>query len=120
MRFVYTVVFLICFVAFLLHYAVAGQAVYGDGIDYWVYLHSWYFDNFFCEPTFLLWGFGYTQFSLLLFFLSVTIFLFVVEARKVRGKKIYFFGVYNWTSNACKSAGQSVIFTPILFLINLY
>lgn len=27
------------------HFAVARQAVYGDGIDYWSYLHSWYFDH---------------------------------------------------------------------------
>jgi len=30
---------------FLIHYNISGQAVYGDGIDYWVYLHSVYFDN---------------------------------------------------------------------------
>ena len=30
---------------FLSHYAIAGQAVYGDGIDYWAYLHSVYFDH---------------------------------------------------------------------------
>lgn len=28
-----------------MHYSVAGQAVYGDGIDYWAYLHTWYFDH---------------------------------------------------------------------------
>ena len=32
-------------VIFLSHYAIAGQAVYGDGIDYWAYLHSVYFDH---------------------------------------------------------------------------
>lgn len=30
---------------FLLHYLVAGQAVYGDGIGYYAHLHSWYFDQ---------------------------------------------------------------------------
>lgn len=27
-----------------MHYFVSGQAVYGDGIGYYSYLHSWYFD----------------------------------------------------------------------------
>lgn len=32
-------------IIFLTHYAFSGQAVYGDGIDYWAYLHSIYFDH---------------------------------------------------------------------------
>jgi hypothetical protein len=30
---------------FLVHYGFSGHAVYGDGIDYWVYLPSIYFDH---------------------------------------------------------------------------
>ena len=30
---------------FVFHYAFSGQAVYGDGIDYWAYLPSVYFDR---------------------------------------------------------------------------
>lgn len=29
---------------FLFHYLFSGQAVYGDGIGYYSYMHSWYFD----------------------------------------------------------------------------
>lgn len=30
---------------FLVHYLLSGQAVYGDGIGHYAYLHSWYFDG---------------------------------------------------------------------------
>jgi hypothetical protein len=39
---------IICFLAgiiFLGHYTFSGHAIYGDGIDYWVYLPSVYFDH---------------------------------------------------------------------------
>lgn len=36
----------ICLVSvFLLHYAITGKAVYGDGIGYYAHLHDWVFDN---------------------------------------------------------------------------
>jgi len=41
----YLLLYLLAAGIFLGHYAVSGHAVYGDGIDYWVYLHSWYFDQ---------------------------------------------------------------------------
>ncbi len=31
--------------SFFFHYIVTGQAVYGDGVGYYAYLHSWYFDH---------------------------------------------------------------------------
>lgn len=31
--------------SFLFHYLITGQAVYGDGVGYYAYLHSWYFDH---------------------------------------------------------------------------
>ncbi len=45
----YLFIYLFLSLIFLGHYAVAGQAVYGDGIDYWAYLHTWYFDK---DPDF--------------------------------------------------------------------
>ncbi|PWU23927.1 hypothetical protein C5B42_01285 [Candidatus Cerribacteria bacterium 'Amazon FNV 2010 28 9'] len=42
---IYLVLFVFSVVIFLIHYSIAGQAVYGDGIDYWAYLHTWYFDH---------------------------------------------------------------------------
>lgn len=42
---VYPAIFLLSIVIFLAHYVIAGQAVYGDGIDYWAYLHTIYFDH---------------------------------------------------------------------------
>ena len=41
----YFLLYLLATGVFLGHYAVSGHAVYGDGIDYWAYLHSWYFDQ---------------------------------------------------------------------------
>ncbi len=41
----YLLIFIFLAAVFLGHYAFSGQAVYGDGIDYWAYLHSWYFDH---------------------------------------------------------------------------
>ena len=32
-------------VVFLVHYSLAGQAVYGDGLGYFAHLHSWVFDR---------------------------------------------------------------------------
>ncbi|PIR59937.1 MAG: hypothetical protein COU67_04100 [Candidatus Pacebacteria bacterium CG10_big_fil_rev_8_21_14_0_10_44_54] len=40
----FPILFLAFFSIFLAHYFVSGQAVYGDGIGYYAYLHSWYFD----------------------------------------------------------------------------
>ncbi len=41
----YLIVFLFSIMVFVFHYAFSGQAVYGDGIDYWAYLPSVYFDR---------------------------------------------------------------------------
>ena len=41
----YFLLYLLAASIFLGHYVVSGHAVYGDGIDYWAYLHSWYFDR---------------------------------------------------------------------------
>ena len=41
----YLFIYLFLSLIFLGHYFIAGQAVYGDGIDYWSYLHTWYFDK---------------------------------------------------------------------------
>jgi hypothetical protein len=41
----YLLLFVFLSLVFLGHYAIAGQAVYGDGIDYWAHLHTWYFDH---------------------------------------------------------------------------
>ncbi len=35
----------VAFLVFFVHYQIAGQAVYGDGIDYYAYLHTLYFDH---------------------------------------------------------------------------
>lgn len=37
--------FLFAAFVFLTHYLIAGQAIYGDGIDYWAYLPSLYYDH---------------------------------------------------------------------------
>lgn len=37
--------FLVCSLIFLSHYFFAGEAIYGDGIDYWANLHTWYIDK---------------------------------------------------------------------------
>ena len=39
------IIYLFAGVIFLSHYAVSGHAIYGDGIDYWAYLPSVYFDH---------------------------------------------------------------------------
>lgn len=44
-RLFYFSVFLIFGLIFLGHYFVAGQAVYGDGIEYFAWLHTIYFDH---------------------------------------------------------------------------
>jgi hypothetical protein len=44
-RIFYLFIFLIFSTIFLAHYIVAGQAVYGDGIEYYAWLHSAYFDH---------------------------------------------------------------------------
>ncbi|OGM26692.1 hypothetical protein A2962_05330 [Candidatus Woesebacteria bacterium RIFCSPLOWO2_01_FULL_39_61] len=41
----YLLIYLAAAIIFLAHYAFSGQAIYGDGIDYWVYLPSIYFDH---------------------------------------------------------------------------
>lgn len=41
----YKLLFIFATVIFLSHYLFSGQAVYGDGIDYWAYLPSIYFDR---------------------------------------------------------------------------
>lgn len=41
----YTVVFVCLLSIFLVHYALSGKAVYGDGIGYYAHLHDWTFDN---------------------------------------------------------------------------
>ena len=38
-------IFVFASIIFLAHYSFSGHAVYGDGIDYWVYLPSIYFDH---------------------------------------------------------------------------
>jgi hypothetical protein len=44
-RFFYGTLFLLAVVIFLVHYAISGQAVYGDGIGYYSHLHSWVIDG---------------------------------------------------------------------------
>ena len=41
----YISLFLFLSAIFLAHYAFAGHAVYGDGNNYWAYLHTWRFDG---------------------------------------------------------------------------
>lgn len=41
----YLLLYLVFSGIFLLHYLIAGHAVYGDGNDYWAYVHTWYFDG---------------------------------------------------------------------------
>lgn len=41
----YFSIFIVFGLIFLLHYSIAGQAVYGDGIEYYAWLHSAYFDH---------------------------------------------------------------------------
>src|SRR6185369_12161298 len=41
----YLFLFFFASAIFLLHYLIAGQAVYGDGVGYYAHLHSWYFDH---------------------------------------------------------------------------
>jgi hypothetical protein len=41
----FLLIFLFLSAIFLVHFSFSGQAVYGDGIDYWAYLHTWYFDH---------------------------------------------------------------------------
>lgn len=43
----YIFIFLFAGGGFLAHYLLAGEAVYGDGIDYWSHLHSWRFGKIF-------------------------------------------------------------------------
>ena len=40
----FSLLYLFLATIFIFHYFVSGQAVYGDGIGYYSYLHSWYFD----------------------------------------------------------------------------
>ena len=40
----FSLLYLFLAAIFLFHYFVSGQAVYGDSIGYYSYLHSWYFD----------------------------------------------------------------------------
>lgn len=44
-RYLYLGLFLFAVLVFLVHYAVSGQAVYGDGIGYYSHLHSWVIDG---------------------------------------------------------------------------
>jgi len=41
----YTLLFIFASIIFLGHFLFSGQAIYGDGIDYWAYLPSIYFDH---------------------------------------------------------------------------
>jgi hypothetical protein len=41
----YISLFLFLSTIFLAHYAFAGHAIYGDGNNYWAYLHTWRFDG---------------------------------------------------------------------------
>ncbi len=41
----YLLLFLFLSFVFLFHYWFSGKAVYGDGIDYWAYLHTWVIDG---------------------------------------------------------------------------
>lgn len=41
----YIALYIFSSLVFLSHYVFSGQAVYGDGIDYWAYLPSLYFDR---------------------------------------------------------------------------
>ncbi|NCN82748.1 MAG: hypothetical protein GW947_02160 [Candidatus Pacebacteria bacterium] len=43
-KFYFPLLFISFVSIFSIHYFVSGQAVYGDGIGYYAYLHSWYFD----------------------------------------------------------------------------
>lgn len=44
-RIFFVSIFFVLVGIFLLHYAISGQAVYGDGIGYYAHLHSWIIDN---------------------------------------------------------------------------
>lgn len=44
-KYFYSLVFIFLTSIFLFHYAITGQAVYGDGVGYYAHLHSWYFDR---------------------------------------------------------------------------
>lgn len=44
-KFIFFGLFLFAVSVFLVHYAVSGQAVYGDGIGYYSHLHSWVIDG---------------------------------------------------------------------------
>lgn len=44
-RLLYLALFIFAAAVFLVHYFVAGQAVYGDGIGYYAHLHSWVIDH---------------------------------------------------------------------------
>lgn len=41
----YCFLFSACFIVFAAHYYVVGLAIYGDGLGYYTYLHSLYFDH---------------------------------------------------------------------------
>jgi hypothetical protein len=43
--FYYIALYIFLVAIFFAHYFVSGQAVYGDGIGHYAYLHSWYFDG---------------------------------------------------------------------------
>ncbi|KKT29369.1 MAG: hypothetical protein UW41_C0022G0014 [Candidatus Collierbacteria bacterium GW2011_GWC2_44_18] len=45
MKYIYLCLFLFAVLIFLIHYAISGQAVYGDGIGYYSHLHSWIIDR---------------------------------------------------------------------------
>jgi hypothetical protein len=44
-RYFYPVLFFLLLALFFGHYAVSGQAVYGDGIGYYAHLHTWVIDG---------------------------------------------------------------------------
>lgn len=44
-KLVYGGLFLFCVTIFVVHFAISGQAVYGDGIGYYSHLHSWVIDG---------------------------------------------------------------------------
>ena len=41
----YVLLYVFAILIFLLHFSFSGQAIYGDGIDYWAYLPTIYFDH---------------------------------------------------------------------------
>lgn len=45
LKLAYPALFIFSSIVFLGHYAIAGQAVYGDGIGYFAHLHSWVIDG---------------------------------------------------------------------------